>query len=135
MRSSALSEPDAPPGTVESVQIRGTVKWFNVVKGYGFLTPDDGSADVFLHLTVLRVEIGEFDMNVKRVRIKLRDLSINEKSPSRVALLEVVIGENLVLTLRLHCKTLFGVQFGKLTVHFELGRIELVDLLVDGDGF
>jgi CspA family cold shock protein len=40
---------------VETVQIRGTVKWFNVVKGYGFLTPDDGSADVFLHLTVLRV--------------------------------------------------------------------------------
>jgi CspA family cold shock protein len=40
---------------VESVRIRGTVKWFNVVKGYGFLTPDNGSADVFLHLTVLRV--------------------------------------------------------------------------------
>ncbi len=50
-----MSESDSPIGTVESVQIRGTVKWFNVVKGYGFLTPDDGSADVFLHLTVLRV--------------------------------------------------------------------------------
>jgi CspA family cold shock protein len=35
--------------------IRGAVKWFNVVKGYGFLTPDDGSPDVFLHLTVLRL--------------------------------------------------------------------------------
>ena len=50
-----MSESDSPIGAVESVQIRGTVKWFNVVKGYGFLTPDDGSADVFLHLTVLRV--------------------------------------------------------------------------------
>ena len=50
----ALSELDSLPGTVESTQIRGTVKWFNVVKGYGFLTPDDGSQDVFLHLTVLR---------------------------------------------------------------------------------
>jgi CspA family cold shock protein len=51
----ALSETDSPIGAVESVRIRGAVKWFNVVKGYGFLTPDDGTADVFLHLTVLRV--------------------------------------------------------------------------------
>lgn len=50
-----MSGSDSPIGAVESVQIRGTVKWFNVVKGYGFLTPEDGSADVFLHLTVLRV--------------------------------------------------------------------------------
>ena len=34
--------------------MRGTVKWFNLVRGYGFVSPDDGSADVFLHMTVLR---------------------------------------------------------------------------------
>lgn len=34
--------------------MRGTVKWFNAVRGYGFVAPDDGSADVFLHMTVLR---------------------------------------------------------------------------------
>ncbi len=50
-----MSESESPLGTVESVQIRGTVKWFNVVKGYGFLTPEDGSSDIFLHLTVLRM--------------------------------------------------------------------------------
>ena len=50
-----MSESDTPQAPVESVEIRGTVKWFNVVKGYGFLTPEDGSPDVFLHLTVLRM--------------------------------------------------------------------------------
>ncbi len=40
--------------SVESTRLRGTVKWFNVVRGYGFIAPDDGTADVFLHMTVLR---------------------------------------------------------------------------------
>ncbi len=39
-----------PPG--ESGE--GTVKWFNATKGFGFITPDSGGKDVFLHASVLR---------------------------------------------------------------------------------
>ncbi len=40
----------------------GTVKWFNPNKGYGFIAPDNGQKDVFVHITALE-KAGLFQLN------------------------------------------------------------------------
>jgi CspA family cold shock protein len=39
---------------VDLVEVAGVIKWFDASKGYGFIVPDDGGADVLLHVTCLR---------------------------------------------------------------------------------
>ncbi len=43
------------------IMSNGTVKFFNDSKGYGFITPEDGSRDVFVHINGLTDEIAEGD--------------------------------------------------------------------------
>lgn len=46
-----MADDDVPKG----VQ-KGTVKWFNTMKGFGFIQPEDGSTDVFVHQSSIQME-------------------------------------------------------------------------------
>jgi CspA family cold shock protein len=53
--------------------LNGTVKWFDQVRGFGFVTPDDGGQDVFLHSSVLQ-RAGRADIQQgEKVALDVRD--------------------------------------------------------------
>lgn len=56
----------------------GTVKWFNAKKGYGFITPDDGSNELFVHYSGLNMEGFKVLHEGDRVTFEIED---NEKGP------------------------------------------------------
>ncbi|WP_298229308.1 cold-shock protein [Gryllotalpicola sp.] len=56
----------------------GTVKWFNSEKGFGFIAPDDGSADVFAHFSAIT---GSGFRNLEEAQKVEYDLERGQKGP------------------------------------------------------
>ena len=67
----APTDDAAPPQSATGRQA-GTVKWFNTAKGFGFIAPDDGSEDAFVHVSVVeRAGLGTLHEG-QRVQFELR---------------------------------------------------------------
>ncbi|KRQ03860.1 cold-shock protein [Bradyrhizobium sp. DASA03076] len=58
----------------------GTVKWFNATKGYGFITPDDGGPDIFVHISA--VEKAGYNALAEGARISYEPKTSRSGKPS-----------------------------------------------------
>ena len=66
--------------------IKGTVKWFNPGKGYGFIPPDDGTKDAFVHITAVQ-NAGLDSLNEgQRVQYELRTGQNGKSSAENLSL-------------------------------------------------
>ena len=56
----------------------GTVKWFNATKGFGFIQPDDGGKDVFVHISA--VEKAGFSGLVEGAKVSYEEVANRGKT-------------------------------------------------------
>ncbi|CAL4321483.1 transcription antiterminator/RNA stability regulator CspE [Buchnera aphidicola (Periphyllus koelreuteriae)] len=62
-------------------KIKGQVKWFNEAKGFGFITPEDGSKDVFVHFSSIQGEGFKTLAEGQNVEFEIQE---GQKGPSAI---------------------------------------------------
>src|SRR5277367_1330823 len=87
--SSTRARPEMNRPPVEQANVSVTVKWFNATKGFGFVSPTDGAADAFLHISALeRAGVGEVSEGATMVC----DLGPGQRGPQVVNVHSVDMG-------------------------------------------
>ena len=66
---------------------KGTVKWFNQARGYGFIAPDDGSKDAFVHVTAIEAAGLESLEEGQKIEYELRQGQDGKSSAEAITLL------------------------------------------------
>ncbi|MDA7847042.1 cold-shock protein [Amylibacter sp.] len=64
----------------------GTVKWFNGTKGYGFIAPSDGGADVFVHITAVQAAGLQGLEDDQKVSYELEEGNNGKQNATNIAL-------------------------------------------------
>ena len=77
---------DVSDETATVIELSGIIKWFDVSKGYGFIVPDGGLADVLLHVTCLRRD----GFQVVELPITFVDREVGQSKMSRAVVLEAI---------------------------------------------
>lgn len=67
-------------------KIKGTIKWFNESKGFGFITPDEDSKDVFVHFSAIQDEGFKTLAEGQRVEFEIQD---GQKGPSAANVISI----------------------------------------------
>lgn len=67
-------------------KIKGTIKWFNESKGFGFITPDEGSKDVFVHFSAIQDEGFKTLAEGQRFEFEIQD---GQKGPSAANVISI----------------------------------------------
>lgn len=86
-------------------KIKGNVKWFNESKGFGFITPEDGSKDVFVHFSAIQTNGFKTLAEGQRVEFEITN---GAKGPSAANVefkTRLISGFFLVFSVRLRPKT------------------------------
>ncbi len=68
------------------IKVQGTVKWFNESKGFGFVTPADGSKDVFVHFSAIGGTGFKTLTDGQNVEFNIQD---GQKGPSAVNVMAI----------------------------------------------
>ncbi len=77
------------------MRLKGTVKWFNNAKGFGFIGRDDGNADVFVHYSAINIEGYKSLQEGDQVEFEIVD---GQKGPQAGNVTRVRIGSFAVIS-------------------------------------